>query len=70
MDKNSWKRKTIYDQACLALFKDSGSSVPSSSVGLSVNEDDLRLAIEDIHDSVLAQEYSKQERLLARVIEL
>jgi hypothetical protein len=37
---------------------------------MTVSEDDLRLALEDIHDSVIAQEYQKQERLLSRVIEL
>ena len=35
-----------------------------------IKEDDLRLAIQGVHDAALSEEYSKQEKLLLKVIEL
>jgi len=82
IDKHTDKRSTVFDLAKMKIHKDllsKGNDAyyedPSSGGTfkervIKVPEDDLRLAIQEVHDNLIAQEYSKQDKLLKKVMEL
>ena len=59
LDKTTSKRSTLFDQAKLKLFQENGLELEDKSqIVIRVSEDRFRLVVQELHDSMLAEEYS------------
>ena len=66
------KRNTLYDRAKLKVYLEHCrvNKKKAEFDEIKVCEDEVRLAIQEMHDSELTEEYAKREKLMQKLISM
>lgn len=70
IDKLTLKRNTLYDKAKLRVYLEQCRLLKKKAEfdQILVNEDELRLAIQDIYDEEITLQYQERDRLLQKIM--